>query len=171
MMSDPFAEFSLDRRFDLDAQALRQAYLARSAQVHPDRFTDPLEQADAVEHMSRLTDAYRVLCDPQLRAKALLALSGLEAEGDRDKLPPDLLMQMMEVREEMESAIESRNQTELERLRGWATQQRDQYLAGLARDFEQKLDVASAAQIRMKLNALRYMQRMLEQMPSASQAD
>jgi len=165
MNSDPFTTLGVDRRFDLDTEDLRRRFIAASSEVHPDRFTDPIEQADAVEKMSRVTDAFRVLSDPELRARALLRLSGLEAEGDKDKLPPDLLMQVMEVREEMEAAIEASNRPEMDRLRGWAESQRQQYLDQLKALFENELDAKSAAKARLELNALRYMQRMLEQLP------
>lgn len=165
MEDDPFALFGLDRRFSIDEQALRQQFLHESARMHPDRFPDPLDQADAVDQMSRLTDAYRVLCDPEARARALLSLSGVEDESGKDKLPPDLLMHVMEVREEMEAAIESDDRAELDRLRKWATEQRSQHFEQLAAILDRDLDQALAAKARLELNALRYMQRMLEQMP------
>lgn len=162
---DPFEILGLPRRFSVDEQALRQAFLKASAEQHPDRFVDPIEQAEAVETMSKLTDAYRVLGEPELRARALLALSGLALVEDKDKLPPDLLMQVMEVREEMEEAIESGNKAELDRLRNWANEQRDLYLKKLGVLLDEELDQSKASQVRLELNALRYMQRMLEQMP------
>lgn len=165
MSDDPFAIFGLPRRFSIDEAALRQAYLKASAEQHPDRFIDPIEQADAVEAMSRLTDGYRVLSDPELRARALLSLSGLELAEDKDKLPPDLLMQVMEVREEMEDAVVSENQAELDRLRAWANEQRAMYLNKLGELLDDQLDAGKATQVRLELNALRYMQRMLDQMP------
>jgi len=166
MLEDPFELLGVDRRFELDQEALRRRFLDASARMHPDRFPDPFEQAEAVEQMSRLTDAYRVLCDPESRARALLRLSGLEAEGDRDKLPPDLLMEVMEVREALESAVESGDREELDRLRAWASAQRQIYLARLGELLEGDLDADKAAQARLQLNALRYMERMLEQMPA-----
>lgn len=165
MSDDPFALFGLERRFTLDEQALRQVFLQTSAAQHPDRFVDPIEQADAVEAMSRLTDAFRVLGDPELRARALLELSGLELAGDRDKLPPGLLMEVMEVREEVEDAIASGDKTELDRLRAWANEQREGYLTHLGTLLDEELDAGKASAARLELNALRYMQRMLEQMP------
>lgn len=149
----------------MDESALRQVFLKASAEHHPDRFVDPIEQAEAVETMSQLTDSYRVLSDPELRARSLLALSGLELAEDKDKLPPDLLMEVMEVREEMESAIESGDQAELDRLRSWAIDQRVGYLDKLAALFDSELDASKVSAVREQLNALRYMQRMLEQMP------
>lgn len=162
---DPFELLGVPRRFSVDEQALRQAFLKASAEQHPDRFSDPIEQADAVETMSKLTDAYRVLSDPELRAKALLALSGLELAEDKDKLPPDLLMEVMEVREEMEAAVQSGDQAEIDRLRHWAGEQRDRYLRKLGLLLDAELDADKAKAVRLELNALRYMQRMLDQIP------
>lgn len=165
MADDPFAILGIDKRFAIDEENLRRRYLSASTQMHPDRFPDPVEQADAVESMSRLTDAYRVLCDPESRARALLALSGAEEEGDKDKLPPALLMEVMEVREEMEAAIEASNQAELDRLRQWADSQRAEHLQQLATLLDKPLDAIIATKAWLELNALRYIQRMLEQMP------
>jgi len=165
MSTDPFNTLGVERRFDLDAESLRQTFLAASSQAHPDKFVDPIEQADAVDRMSKLTDAFRVLSDPESRARALLRLSGLEAESDKDNLPPDLLMEVMEVREALESAIESEDAAELDRLRAWATERRAEHLNQLKKLFAQDLYADAASRVRLELNALRYMQRMLEQMP------
>ena len=162
---DPFEILGVPRRFSVDEQAIRQAFLKASAEQHPDRFVDPIEQAEAVETMSKLTDAYRVLSDPELRARALLSVSGLALAEDKDKLPPDLLMEVMEVREEMEDAIASGNEAELDRLRAWANGQRGMYLKKLGVLLDEELDASKASQVRLELNALRYMQRMLEQIP------
>lgn len=165
MPDDPFELLGVDRRFTLDEEALRRRFLDASSRMHPDRFPDPIDQAEAVEQMSRITDAYRVLCDPESRARALLRLSGKEAEGDKDKLPPDLLMEVMEVREQLEAATEAGDRAELDRLRAWASGQREQYLKQLGRLLEGHIDAQAAAEARLQLNALRYMERMLEQMP------
>jgi len=165
MPDDPFELLGVNRRFALDDAALRRRFLDASARMHPDRFPDPIDQAEAVDEMSRITDAYRVLCDPESRALALLRLSGKEAEGDKDKLPPDLLMQVMEVREELETAIEASDREELDRLRAWASEQREGYLKQLGKLLEGYIDAQAAAEARLQLNALRYMERMLEQMP------
>lgn len=165
MPDDPFAIFELDRRFTIDEPALRQRFLKLSAEMHPDRFPDPIEQADAVEKMSLITDAYRVLGDPESRARLLLDLSAQNDASDRDALPPDLLMDVMDVREEMESAIDSGNADELDRLRTWASDRREQHLQQLAGLLDGEINSTVAAKARLELNALRYMQRMLEQMP------
>ncbi|MEM9345697.1 MAG: Fe-S protein assembly co-chaperone HscB [Planctomycetota bacterium] len=166
MSDDPFELFGLERRFTLDEETLRQAFLKASTEQHPDRFVDPIEQAEAVEAMSELTEAFRVLSDPESRARALLGLSGLELAEDRDRLPPDLLMEVMEAREEMERVVASGDHEEIEKLRRWATQERAGYLDRLDDLFGLQLDQEQAASVRLTLNALRYIQRMLEQLPA-----
>ena len=71
----------------------------------------------------------------------------------------------MEVREALEDAIASNDQTELSRLRTWASEQRDIYINQISLLLQSDLDTEKAGQVRLPLNALRYMQRMLEQMP------
>ena len=75
----------------------------------------------------------------------------------------------MEVREALEEALEHRDEAELKRLRQWAEQQRDERLRTVGDLLEQgdpsePMDEEAARRARLELNALRYAQRMLEQM-------
>lgn len=172
-MDDPFALLQIDPAFALDESRLRSRFLEASARCHPDRFTDPVDQADAAERMGRLTQAYRVLSEPGSRAVALLHRRGGAATsaGDKpDALPPDLLMEMMEVRESLETAVADNDTAKIAELRAWAEQQKHTYLDRLAGLFEADADAANAQAIQTQLNGLRYIERMLEQMPSPSDA-
>lgn len=162
-MPDPFAVFDLTPRFDFDEDELHQRFLSASAANHPDRFTDPLDQADAAERSAAINHAYRALSDPEARANALLALLGGPAAEDDKSLPPALLMEMMEVREELEAAAEADDRPALARLRAAAERQRQNHLDTLTRLFAQEPIDGKA--IRLELNALRYIERMREQMP------
>jgi len=164
-MSDPFDLLNLTPRFDLDPDQLQAAFLRESARRHPDRFTDPLEQADAAEAMSQITLAHQTLRDPESRANALLALSGYADREDNKSLPPNLLMEMMEVREDMEQAIDSGDAEKLEKLHRWAKAKREEHLATIASTFASPMDTDSAKKVRLELNTLRYIARMIEQLP------
>ena len=164
-MEDPFAVLGVEPRFDLDMDRLHARFIELSARTHPDRFADPLEQAEATDRASRLNEAYRILTEPEKRADALLRLHGGPAREDDKSLPPDLLMQMMEVRERMEEAVASRDADELAELRQWAEDQRREHLARVAKLFDGGVTNDSAKAIRLELNALRYFERMIEQMP------
>jgi len=165
-------------RFDLDTAALQRRYLQLSAAHHPDRFADPDAQAEAAERAAAINQAYQILRIPERRAEALLILLGGTSSSTDKSLPPELLMQMMEVREELEQALASHDQATLNRLRTWARAQRTerlQHIGQILAQFFPPPDALAAQpssdreallkQARLELNALRYFQRMLEQLP------
>ncbi len=172
-MPDPFKTLGLPPRFDLDQADLHARFIQASSTHHPDRHTDPVAQAEAAERSAEINQAYAVLSDPERRADALLTLLGGPAKDQDKSLPPDLLMDMMEVRENLEEAVAANNAMELEKLRGWANDQREAHLSKVADLFDNAstsppdalLPGAVAKAIRLELNTLRYIERMLEQMP------
>ena len=164
-MGDPFKTLETEPAFGLDLESLRARFLDASSRCHPDRFTDPIEQADAADQMSRLTEAYRVLRDPEARAHALLTRRGAPADADEPSLPPDLLMQMMEIREGLEQATASGDDQAVARYRDWALGQQSHYLGQISALFDEAASESNARAIRLQLNGLRYIVRMLEQMP------
>lgn len=168
-MQDPFQTLGQPARFDLDEADLHAKFIHASSTHHPDRHTDPVAQAEAAEQAAEINRAYAILSDPERRADALLTLLGGPAKDEDKSLPPALLMDMMETREQLEEAVADNNKKELERLRGWASDQRHAHLTKIAELFEGEestLPESKAKSIRLELNALRYIQRMLEQMPA-----
>ena len=168
-MPDPFQTLGLPPRFDLNEAELHAKFIQASAATHPDRYTDPVDQADAAERAAEINHAYAVLSDPERRADALLTLLGGPGKSDDKSLPPDLLMDMMETRERMEEAIAENNQAELDKLRAWANTQRETHLKKIRSLFanQEELAPGNAKAIRLELNTLRYIQRMLDQMPGS----
>lgn len=162
-MPDPFAALGLPRKFDLDEAELHDRYVKAAAATHPDRFTDPVDQAEAADRAALLNEAYQTLLDPEKRANALLVTLGGAAKEDDNALPPDLLMDMMDVRERMEEAIATEDAAALAELRAWAASKRDEHLANVTALLSG--DAPQLKPVRMELNALRYIERMLEQMP------
>jgi molecular chaperone HscB len=174
MTDDPFRLFDLPWRFDLDEALLHRRFIDKSAANHPDRFTDPLDQADAAERSAAINGAYQTLTDPEKRANCLLALMGGPSGADDKSLPTDLLMQMMETRQRMEEAIAEQNADTLRELADWARDQRAAHLGEIAGQFDKtsRNDGATRNEaltaVRLQLNALRYIERMLEQMPDTN---
>ncbi len=104
---DHFARLGLPAALDLDAGTLDKAYFAGQRQWHPDRFVakPPEERAKASTEAAALNDAYRTLKNPLDRAVYLAALKGVDLPGDGKTIDdPDLLMEAMEAREELEEA-------------------------------------------------------------------
>src|ERR1035437_2122338 len=81
-MTTYFTIFSLPAHLVIDTPALEKSFYALSRRLHPDRFANLPEsaQAAALAAASRLNDAYRTLKDPITRTEYLLKLEGVELE-------------------------------------------------------------------------------------------
>ncbi|MCK4871855.1 MAG: DnaJ domain-containing protein [Phycisphaerales bacterium] len=163
---DPFALLKLPRRFDLPDDNIERAYLKLAASLHPDRLTDPSEQAQAARLAARVNDARRELRDAESRANVLLRLLGGPTSEQNNTLPDGFLMETMEAREAMEAARD--DPAKLAAWRTWVDQARTERLARIGELFAQTGDDAlpgqAARDIRIHLNALRYVERMIQQL-------
>lgn len=101
-MQDYFELMGLPRAFGLDGLALRKKYLELSRLFHPDFHTTAGAEAqrEAEEKSAQLNLAWNTLREEQSRLEYLIRLEGI---GEREEaLPPDFLMEMMELNERME---------------------------------------------------------------------
>ncbi len=164
---DPFELLGLPRRFDLDRQELQAAYLKRAALLHPDRFTDPIEQSEAAEKAARLNDARALLADDEKRANALLELLGGPRKEEYKTLPDGFLMEMMEQRQEMEESLASGDPEQRKRIEDWAAQRRVSHLERVETLFDDAGESPSQEtlqEIRTELHVWRYIERMIKEL-------
>ena len=99
-----FAFYDLPEAFLLDEAALKRKYYQLSRELHPDFHAQdtPAEQAEALRLSTLNTDAYRTLADPDQRMAYLLGLHNLLEEGSaQNQLPPDFLMEVMDLNEQL----------------------------------------------------------------------
>ena len=171
-MANPFETLGVPVKFDLDMGELHKRFLSASSANHPDRFSDPVQQAEAAERSAAVNEAYRTLKDPESRANALLVVLGGAAKEDDKALPADLLAEMLDVREQQEEAEAAHDTAKLRELAAWAGERRGERLTNLADIFAQVATRPAGARhfllknARLELNALRYIQRMIEQLPN-----
>jgi molecular chaperone HscB len=161
-VADPFDILGLEPRFDLSADRLGRAYLARSAVLHPDLASD---DGGAAREMAALNEAKRVLESHERRANALLARLGGPTKEQDKSLPPGFLAQMMQTREEIESS--AHDPASRARWERWATDQREAAIAEVSAMFRgvgPKPAQPALAAIRARLNAWRYVERLIEQL-------
>jgi molecular chaperone HscB len=110
---DPFTTLGLARRYNLDRNELERRYRDLQQALHPDKYTGApaSERSMTLRKAVEVNEAYRVLRDDGKRAEALLAaLSGgvRAANAEREPADPELLMEMMELRESLAEAREAR---------------------------------------------------------------
>jgi molecular chaperone HscB len=120
-MPDPFETLGVEPRFKLDLAALEQRHRDLSRALHPDRYAgaSAAERRLALGRAIDVNEAFRVLRDPIRRAEALLARAGVPVGETREpKPPPELLMEMMELREELASAAQAKDLERVHKLAG-----------------------------------------------------
>lgn len=99
-MTDAFALLDEPRQPWLDVETLKKKFLARSAETHPDIFTDPANAAEketAHSRFAELNTAHETLRNPKRRLQHLLTLERGEKPTEvHDILPEtaDLFLQV-----------------------------------------------------------------------------
>jgi DnaJ-domain-containing protein 1 len=98
-MTDYFALFNEPRRPWVDAEALKQKFLALSTTIHPDRVHNlgEAERAAAQERYVELNTAYNCLREPKERLQHLLLLELGAQPKDIQRIPSDLMDLSLEV--------------------------------------------------------------------------
>lgn len=98
-----FEFYNLPISFELEEGKLRQLFLQKSKQYHPDFYTLESEekQAEILELSTLNNEAYKLLKDPNKRLKYVLELKGLLGDPQTNALPQSFLMEMMEVNEQV----------------------------------------------------------------------
>ncbi|KAH8656998.1 putative chaperone [Tricladium varicosporioides] len=103
--------------FHIDLRELRREFLQLQAVAHPDRHSHHNKiRAEATS--ARINEAYKTLQSPLLRAQYLLGLRGVNVADDETAkvADPDLLMEVLEAREEIEGARSEEDLVELKRV-------------------------------------------------------
>ena len=107
-MLNYFALLGLEPRFDLSESEVHQRYIGLQRESHPDKMTHKTERErlEAIQRAMDGNEAYEALKSPLGRAQHLLALRGIQVNSEDDTVKPDhaLLIEMMELREHIESA-------------------------------------------------------------------
>jgi molecular chaperone HscB len=106
-MQNFFDIFGLSTDYALDPVALEKAYFAAQRATHPDLAVGKPEdeRVEAFLKSQLVNEAYEVLKNPLSRAEHMLALKNIFVNDENHtKVPPELLMEMMELRERLQEA-------------------------------------------------------------------
>jgi molecular chaperone HscB len=166
-MTDPFQTLGVEARFDLDAEELARRHRDLSRALHPDKFAGApaAERRLSLSRAIEVNEAYRLLKDPIRRAEALLRRAGVPVgETSEPKPSPDLLMDMMERREEFGDARRRKDLSAVRALAEAMGERERQVLAAVGRAFDAGLsDPNKLGAVLPELGELRYLRRFLEE--------
>lgn len=98
-----FELLELPVNINVDKSALSKKYFELQKKYHPDFYAkaDEADQQEALEKTSELNKAYKTLKDQDATIQYLLKLKGLLQEEEKYPLPPDFLMEVMELNENL----------------------------------------------------------------------
>ena len=96
-----FELFSIPVSFLVDKEELSAKYFELQKKYHPDFYTneDEVQRAEVLEMSSQVNKGFKTLQQPEETIKYILKLKGLLEEEEKYELPPDFLMEMMELNE------------------------------------------------------------------------
>ena len=130
------------------------SYRDIQSKVHPDRFAHAgdAERRASLQWTTRVNEAYRVLKDPVQRAKHLLELHGVDVAFETNTaMPPDFLVQQMELREALD---EAKTSAALDEMRTRLRQEKAQMEKQVAEAIDSRKDYTGAAGLVRKLQFL-----------------
>ncbi len=166
---DHFAAMGFPPRFSLSPEEIERRFRDLSWRLHPDRFAGagPSERRLALARTTALNDAYRALKDPVRRAAHLLERQGVTL-ASQAPLPPDLLEEVMELREALAEAKAGGDRDAVEQLVRRVRARREESLGALGEGLSEpaapeKLRAAAEA-----LARIRYYDRFAEEAGAGS---
>lgn len=159
---DAFDTLGVVPAFDLDEAELGKRHRDLVKALHPDRFvgSPAAERRMALGKTIEVNEAVRALRDPIRRAETLARRRGLPVGETREPAPsPDLLMEMMDAREELAEAASAKDAGRVEKL---GAQMRARQAAVAQRLGEAFASDARAAEVLPILGEMRYVKRFLD---------
>lgn len=114
-----FDLFDIPISFQPDEQYVKKKFYELSRKYHPDFYTqeDNDEQTEALEKSSIINKAYKTFQSKDETIKYVLQLKGLLEEEEKYELPPDFLMAVMELNEQLADAKTEANEASLSSIK------------------------------------------------------
>jgi molecular chaperone HscB len=153
-MQNYFDLFGLTASFSIDGETLQRSYRDIQSKVHPDRFAHAgdAERRASLQWTTRVNEAFQVLKNPVKRAKHLLELHGVDVAFETNTaMPPEFLMQQMELRETLEAAKDA---AALDALRKELRKEKSGIEQQIGELIDRQHDYAGAAGVVRKLQFL-----------------
>ena len=98
-----FELFEIPVQLKVDKSTLPRKYFELSRKYHPDYFVNAGEEEKdhALEHSAMLNKAFKTFQQPDETIKYVLQQKGLLEEEEKYELPPDFLMEILEINEQL----------------------------------------------------------------------
>ena len=100
-MINYFELYGIPMNFNPDTAQVKSKFYELSRKYHPDRFAqaDDAARAEALRMAALNNDAYKVLSNPDATMSYILKQNNLLQDEEKYNLPPEFLMEMMDLNE------------------------------------------------------------------------
>lgn len=169
-MQNHFDLFGLPPAYAVDEERLERAYREIQSRVHPDRFAHAgdAERRASLQWTTRVNEAYRALKNPVQRASHILELQGVDVAFETNTaMPPDFLMQQMELRETLEEATRAKDLGSLDAMQKRIDGGKRELEERLGEALDRKKDYAGAADL---VRELKFLEKMEAEIDAAYEA-
>ena len=160
--------FELESAPLLDKSSLKKKYLQLSREYHPDFAdnNDEESQTKALEVSANINKAYKIFNNPSLSIQYFLQHKEVISEEEKFPLPPDFLMDMMDINEALEDAKASGNQTEIGAISHKIAMLEEELYTAIAEivttEAPQNISADQLAELKLYYYKKKYLQRILE---------
>jgi molecular chaperone HscB len=115
-----FELFELPVKLKVDRNEARKKYFELTRKYHPDYFVNQAadEQQDMLEASAQLNKALKTFSDEDETIRYVLSMKGLLEEEEKYTLPPEFLMEVMEVNEGLADAQMEGDAAKMQELLG-----------------------------------------------------
>lgn len=156
-----FDFYGLPQSIDIDKTLLRQKFLEKSKQYHPDFFSEqPEELNKAIEITAFNNKAYKTLNQFYTCAQYLIDLNSNDLNKELN-LPQDFLMEMMDINEEID-LLDNSNKDKIAEIESHITEYETKE-SGQLRELMNKLLYNEAQQSVLKI---KYLERLKQRLKS-----
>jgi molecular chaperone HscB len=101
-----FELLQLDLNYNVDVGLLDKNYFQLQLKYHPDRACDEAQKKSFLTMSAAINEAYEHLGDSLKRAKALLAIKGVNLDDHKSELDSHFLQQVLDEAEQVDSCID-----------------------------------------------------------------
>jgi molecular chaperone HscB len=154
-----FELFGFEEAPVIDKKLLAEKYFSLQKQHHPDFFTQSgeTEQEDSLHRSADINKGFTTFQDEDKTLEYFLQLKGIVQTDEKYQLPPDFLMEMMEINETLEEKDGVEITTELAEI------EKQQYaaVASVLKDPALYNDATSLEKLKLYYYKKKYIQRIL----------
>jgi molecular chaperone HscB len=167
--ADHFAVLGVPARYALDVAALEARFKDLSRKLHPDRFAraDPRARRASLARTVQLNEAWRALKDPVRRAEYMLERAGVKVAAG--EVPPALLAEILELREELGEARLADDHAKVRKMAEAMRARAGAAMGAIAAALDAGTPEGLAAAAR-ELVAFRYFRRFLDEVDAHEEA-